>query len=219
MSYFSQMAGLAVQNFPSAAVGIVIAVALIRGIAGRSGTSLGNFWQDLVRTILWVLLPLSFVASLVLVSQGSIQNFSHYLSFHGIQGLAQTIAMGPVASQEAIKMLGTNGGGFFNTNSAHPFENPNGLHELLRDAPGADHPGGAGLHLRQDGRQPPSGLCHLLNDDDHVPGSGDRLLHRRGPRFARHSTRPVSHHRHRRLYRRQLGRQGATLRHRRIGAL
>jgi K+-transporting ATPase ATPase A chain len=127
MSYFSQMAGLAVQNYASAAVGIVVAVALIRGIASRSGSSLGNFYHDVVRTILWVLLPLSFVISLVLVSQGSIQNFSHYLSFHGIQGLAQTIAMGPVASQEAIKMLGTNGGGFFNTNSAHPFENPTGF--------------------------------------------------------------------------------------------
>jgi K+-transporting ATPase ATPase A chain len=124
MSYFSQMAGLAVQNYASAAVGIVVAVALIRGIASRSGSSLGNFYQDVVRTILWILLPLSFLISLVLVSQGSIQNFSHYLSFHGIQHLAQTIAMGPVASQEAIKLLGTNGGGFFNTNSAHPFENP-----------------------------------------------------------------------------------------------
>jgi K+-transporting ATPase ATPase A chain len=127
MTYFSQMAGLTVQNYASAAVGIVVAVALIRGIAGRSGSSLGNFYQDVVRTILWILLPLSFVISLVLVSQGSIQNFSHYLSFHGIQHIAQTIAMGPVASQEAIKMLGTNGGGFFNTNSSHPFENPTGF--------------------------------------------------------------------------------------------
>jgi potassium-transporting ATPase potassium-binding subunit len=127
MTYFSQMAGLTVQNYASAAVGIVVAVALIRGISGRSGSSLGNFYQDVVRTILWVLLPLSFVISLVLVSQGSIQNFSHYLSFTGITHLTQTIATGPVASQEAIKMLGTNGGGFFNTNSAHPFENPTGF--------------------------------------------------------------------------------------------
>ncbi len=124
MSYFSQMAGLTVQNFLSAGVGIVVAVALIRGIIGRSGKSLGNFWQDLMRTILWVLTPISFVVALVLVFQGSIQNFSHYLTFNGPTGLANTIAMGPVASQEAIKMLGTNGGGFFNTNSAHPFENP-----------------------------------------------------------------------------------------------
>ena len=127
MSYFSQMAGLTVQNFLSAGVGIAVAVALIRGIIGRSGKSLGNFWQDLIRTVLWVLTPISFVVALVLVFQGSIQNFSHYLSFNGLTGLANQIAMGPVASQEAIKMLGTNGGGFFNTNSAHPFENPTGF--------------------------------------------------------------------------------------------
>ncbi len=127
MSYFSQMVGLAVQNFASAGVGIVVAVALIRGIIQKSGKSLGNFWQDIVRTILYVLLPISFLLAIVLVFQGSIQNFSHYLSFKGITGLGQQIAMGPVASQEAIKMLGTNGGGFFNTNSAHPFENPTGF--------------------------------------------------------------------------------------------
>ncbi|HEY5317282.1 MAG TPA: potassium-transporting ATPase subunit KdpA [Solirubrobacteraceae bacterium] len=127
MSYFSQMVGLTVQNFLSAGVGIVVAVALIRGIVGRSGKSIGNFWQDMVRTILWVLTPISIVVALVLVWQGSIQNFSHYLTVNGITGLGQHIAMGPVASQEAIKLLGTNGGGFFNTNSAHPFENPNGF--------------------------------------------------------------------------------------------
>ncbi len=131
MSYFSQMAGLTVQNFLSAGVGIVVAVALIRGIIGRSGTSLGNFWQDLVRTVLWVLTPISFLVALVLVFQGSIQNFSHYLNFNGPTGLANTIAMGPVASQEAIKLLGTNGGGFFNTNSAHPFENPTGFTNFI----------------------------------------------------------------------------------------
>ncbi len=127
MSYFTQMAGLTVQNFLSAGIGIAVAIALIRGIIGRSGKSLGNFWQDLVRTVLWVLTPISFVVALVLVFQGSIQNFSHYASFNGVTGLANTIAMGPVASQEAIKELGTNGGGFFNTNSAHPFENPTGF--------------------------------------------------------------------------------------------
>jgi K+-transporting ATPase ATPase A chain len=125
MTYFSQMVGLTVQNFASAAVGIVVAVALIRGIIGRSGHSLGNFYEDFTRTVLYVLVPISFVSALVLVSQGSIQNFAHYVSVHGISGVMQTIAMGPVASQEAIKMLGTNGGGFFNVNSAHPFENPN----------------------------------------------------------------------------------------------
>jgi K+-transporting ATPase ATPase A chain len=124
MSYLSQMIGLTVQNWLSAGVGIVVAVALIRGIVGRSGKSIGNFWQDLVRTVLYVLAPLSVIAAIVLVAQGVIANFSNYLTVHTVTGLTQSIAMGPVASQEAIKMLGTNGGGFFNTNSAHPFENP-----------------------------------------------------------------------------------------------
>ncbi len=131
MSYFSQMAGLTVQNFLSASVGIVVAVALIRGIVSRSGRSLGNFWRDLIRTILYVLMPLSVLVALVLVFQGATANFSSYLTVHGITGLTQTIAMGPVASQEAIKLLGTNGGGFFNVNSAHPFENPTGFTNLV----------------------------------------------------------------------------------------
>jgi potassium-transporting ATPase potassium-binding subunit len=131
MSYFSQMAGLTVQNFLSAGVGIAVAVALIRGIIGRSGREIGNFWYDLVRTVLWVLTPIAFVVALVLVFQGSIQNFSPYLNATGLTHLPQQIAMGPVASQEAIKELGTNGGGFFNTNSSHPFENPTGFSNLV----------------------------------------------------------------------------------------
>jgi potassium-transporting ATPase potassium-binding subunit len=124
MSYLSQMIGLTVQNWLSAGVGIVVAVALVRGIISRSGKGIGNFWQDIVRTVLYVLGPLSVVIALVLASQGVLANISSYLHVHTITGLSQTIGMGPVASQEAIKMLGTNGGGFFNTNSAHPFENP-----------------------------------------------------------------------------------------------
>ncbi len=131
MSYFSQMVGLAVQNFASAAVGISVAVALIRGIAARSGKSLGNFYFDVIRTILYVLLPLSIIVAVLLLSQGVIQNFHAYVSFRGLSGLVQTIAQGPVASQEAIKELGTNGGGFFNVNSAHPFENPTGFSNFL----------------------------------------------------------------------------------------
>jgi potassium-transporting ATPase potassium-binding subunit len=127
MTYFSQMAGLAVQNFVSAAVGIVVVIALIRGIAARSAGSLGNFWQDLVRCILYVLLPLSVVGAIVLVSQGVIQNFSAYATAHTLVGGSQLIPFGPVASQEIIKELGTNGGGFFNANAAYPFENPNAL--------------------------------------------------------------------------------------------
>jgi K+-transporting ATPase ATPase A chain len=131
MSYLSQMLGLTVQNWLSAGVGIVVAVALIRGIIGRSGKSLGNFWQDLVRTVLYVLAPISVLGALVLVSQGVIENFTTYLTAHTITGLTQSIAMGPVASQEVIKLLGTNGGGFFNVNSAHPFENPTAFTNLV----------------------------------------------------------------------------------------
>ncbi len=131
MSYLSQMAGLTVQNFLSAGVGIVVAAALIRGIVGRAGKGIGNFWQDIVRTILYVLLPISIVGALVLASQGVIANLSNYLVVHTITGLQQAIAMGPVASQEVIKLLGTNGGGFFNVNSAHPFENPTGFTNLF----------------------------------------------------------------------------------------
>jgi K+-transporting ATPase ATPase A chain len=131
MSYLSQMLGLTVQNWLSAGIGIVVAVALVRGIVSRGGKGIGNFWQDLVRTILYVLAPVSIVGALVLVSQGVIQNFSTYLTAHTVTGLTQSIAMGPVASQEVIKELGTNGGGFFNVNSAHPFENPTAFTNLF----------------------------------------------------------------------------------------
>ncbi len=127
LTYFAQMAGLAVQNFVSAAVGIAVVVALIRGIVARSGRELGNFWKGLVRILLYILLPVSIVAALFLVSQGVIQNFDHYTVIHTLAGGTQTLAQGPVASQEVIKELGTNGGGFFSVNSAHPFENPSGL--------------------------------------------------------------------------------------------
>jgi K+-transporting ATPase ATPase A chain len=132
MTYFSQMAGLAVQNFISAAVGISVAIAVIRGFASRSGSSLGNFWQDLTRTLLYVLVPISFVGALFLVSQGVIQNLSPYETFTTVGGAEQTLAFGPVASQEVIKLLGTNGGGFFNVNSAMPFENPSGLSNFVQ---------------------------------------------------------------------------------------
>ena len=124
MSYFSQMTQLAFHNFVSAAVGMALAVALVRGISRRSAGRLGNFWADLVRGTLYVLLPISLVLALIMVQQGVIQNFQPYLEVTTLEGAKQTIAMGPVASQEAIKQLGTNGGGFFNANAAHPFENP-----------------------------------------------------------------------------------------------
>jgi K+-transporting ATPase ATPase A chain len=144
MSYLTQMLGLATHNFWSAAVGMAMAVAFIRGIARREAKTLGNFWVDLTRSTLWILIPLSIVLSVALVSQGVIQNFRPYDTAKliepqkvvGADGkpttvTTQTIAQGPTASQEAIKMLGTNGGGFFNANSAHPFENPTPLSNLL----------------------------------------------------------------------------------------
>ena len=124
MSYFSQMTQLAFHNFVSAAVGMAVAVAVVRGLSRTSAGRLGNFWVDLVRGTLYVLLPLSLVVSIVLVQQGVIQNFKPYEQLTTLEGAKQVVAMGPVASQEAIKQLGTNGGGFFNANSAHPFENP-----------------------------------------------------------------------------------------------
>jgi len=135
MSYFTQMTALAVQNFVSAAVGICVAFALIRGLTRKLSPGIGNFWVDLVRITLYVLLPISFVLALVLVSQGMIQNFSAYVAVSPLDTAAQpeqTLAMGPVASQVAIKMVGTNGGGFFNANAAHPFENPNSLSNFLQ---------------------------------------------------------------------------------------
>ncbi|MFO1340901.1 MAG: potassium-transporting ATPase subunit KdpA [Burkholderiaceae bacterium] len=161
MSYLTQMLGLTVQNFLSAATGIVVAIALVRGFARHSAQAIGNVWVDLTRATLWVLLPLSFVFALVLGSMGVIQNFSGYTEVQTVEpvtwqepavgadgqpvkddqgrpvmvdktGSTQTLAMGPVASQLAIKMLGTNGGGFFNANSAHPFENPTPLSNFLQ---------------------------------------------------------------------------------------
>ncbi len=145
MSYLTQMLGLATHNFWSAGVGLALAIAFIRGIARREMKTLGNFWVDLTRGTLWVLLPISIIFALVLVSQGVVQNFRPYdtaklvepQTVTGTDGkpsavTTQTIAQGPVASQEAIKMLGTNGGGFFNANSAHPFENPTPLSNFLQ---------------------------------------------------------------------------------------
>ncbi|MGD0157789.1 MAG: potassium-transporting ATPase subunit KdpA [Terracidiphilus sp.] len=124
MSYFTQMAGLAYHNFLSAAVGISVAIALVRGIARRESKTIGNFWVDATRSCLYVLLPLSVVFALLLVGQGVPQNLRPYTAAQTLEHLTQTIAQGPVASQEVIKELGTNGGGFFSANSAHPFENP-----------------------------------------------------------------------------------------------
>jgi len=132
MSYLVEMAGLTVHNFLSAATGIALAVALVRGFARRSAKGVGNFWVDMTRCTLYILLPLSIVVGLFFVWQGMPQNLLPYTAAHTLEGAVQTIGQGPVASQEVIKMMGTNGGGFFNTNSAHPFENPNAITNLVQ---------------------------------------------------------------------------------------
>jgi potassium-transporting ATPase potassium-binding subunit len=131
MSFFSQMAGLAVQNFVSAGVGMAVLAAVIRGFSRRETTKLGNFWVDLTRTLLYVLLPLSVIGTLLLVSQGVAQTFTGSVDLTSVKGFAQSLALGPVASQIAIKQLGTNGGGFFNVNSAFPFENATGFSNFV----------------------------------------------------------------------------------------
>jgi K+-transporting ATPase ATPase A chain len=132
MSYFVQMAALAVQNFASAAAGIAIAVAVIRGFARQEKKTIGNFWVDVTRATVYVLLPMCIIGGLLFVSQGAVQNLHPYTEATTVEGAKQIIAQGPVASQEVIKQLGTNGGGFFNANSAHPFENPTPLSNLLQ---------------------------------------------------------------------------------------
>jgi K+-transporting ATPase ATPase A chain len=131
MSYFTQIAGLAYHNFVSAAAGIAVAIAFIRGIVQKEKDTIGNFWVDLVRATLWVLLPIAVAGSLFLVSQGVVQNLKPYDAVQTVEGPKQVIAQGPVASQEIIKQFGTNGGGFFNANSAHPYENPTPLSNFL----------------------------------------------------------------------------------------
>jgi len=131
LSYFVQMIGLTLQNFVSAATGIAVIIAVLRGISRKNTDKLGNFWSDLTRSTLYILLPLSILFAVVLVGQGVVQNFSSYETVHTLQGADQVLPMGPAASQIAIKQLGTNGGGFFNANSAHPFENPTPFSNFL----------------------------------------------------------------------------------------
>ncbi|HFZ8993695.1 TPA: potassium-transporting ATPase subunit KdpA [Citrobacter freundii] len=132
LSYFSQMVGLTVQNFLSAATGIAVVFALIRGFVRQSACTVGNAWVDLVRITLWILFPIALLIALFFIQQGALQNLRPYQPFTTLEGVQQLLPMGPVASQEAIKMLGTNGGGFFNANSAHPFENPTALTNLVQ---------------------------------------------------------------------------------------
>ena len=164
MSHLTQMAGLTVQNFVSAAVGISVAIAFVRGLVRRQSETIGNFWVDLVRTTTRVLLPLAFVVALLLVSQGVVQTLRGPATAQTLEGASQEIYRAPVASQEAIKELGTNGGGIANANSAHPFENPTGVHELRRVAGDPADPVRAHLCVRSVGGQPASGLGALRSD-------------------------------------------------------
>jgi len=166
MSYLSQMMALAVQNFVSASVGIAVSIALVRGLAHKRSATIGNFWVDTFRGVIYILLPASIVLTLVFVSQGAIETLQGPVVVHdALTGIHQTILRGPVASQEVIKQLGTNGGGFFNANSGHPFENPSGLTNLLEiylvlAIPFAPH-----LHLWQDGGLGATGRGDPRGDD------------------------------------------------------
>ena len=160
MSHLTQMSGLAVQNFVTAAAGLAVAVALVRGITRRRSETIGNFWVDLTRAVTRILLPLSIVLALVLVSRGAIQSLHGFTEAQTLQGATQSIPGGPFASQEAIKELGTNGGGTLNANSAHPFSNPDAVHEPARDLRSAPDPVRARLRVRPPRRR-------------HAPGMGD----------------------------------------------
>ena len=170
MTYLSQMAGLAVQNFVSAAVGMAVLVAVIRGIRSRAGSSLGNFWQDLTRTLLYILLPIAFVGALVLVSQGVIQNLSGYQDVSTVGGRSQSLAMGPVASQVVDQAAGYQRRWLLQRQLRLPVREPDRLLGLRRDALHPADPGGPRVHLRAHGRQPPPGLGAVLGDG----GADDR---------------------------------------------
>ena len=169
MSYLTQMAGLAVQNFVSAAVGISVAVALIRGLARRRAATIGNFWVDLVRTCVRILLPLAVVLTVVLVSQGAIQTLRGPETATTLEAATQSIPGGPFAGQEAIKELGTNGGGTLNANSAHTVRQPERVHEPPADGLHPAHPVRAHLRLRTHGQGPEAGLGRVRR---HVPAVG-----------------------------------------------
>ena len=216
LSYFAQMAGLTVQNFVTPAVGICALVAMTRGIIARSGEGLGNFWQDLVRSLYYVLLPLSIVVALILVSQGVLQTLGGAVTATTLEGANQTLALGPVASQIAIKQLGTNGGGFFNVNSAMPFENATALSNFVEALSLILIPAALTYtYGRMVGRQRQGWaifaamlIVWVALDRGHLPG-----------RAARHPGRARGrepHRRARRVDRRQPGGQGAAKRYRRI---
>ncbi len=185
LSYLVQMAALAVQNFVSAAVGIAVAVAMIRGFARHTSKTIGNFWADLTRCTLYILLPISIVAALFFVWQGSIQNFKGPDTVQTVEGTPQTIEQGPLASQLAIKMLGTNGGGYFNANSAHPYENPTPLSNLHTDVADLRPRRRVDLQVWKDGPRYAAGLGDIRDHECAFPGRGRHLLLGRAKRKSR----------------------------------
>ena len=180
MSYLTQMTALTVHNFVSAATGIALAIALIRGFARRSAQTIGSFWVDLTRCVLYILLPISVIVGLLFIWQGTPENLHAYTDITTLDGGKQLIAQGPVASQEVIKMMGTNGGGFMNANSAHPFENPNAADQPDPDAADLFDRRGPDQRVRPHGRQPASGLGDLRGDGRSVPRRRCHGLQRRG---------------------------------------
>ena len=213
LSYFSQMAGLTVQNFVSAATGMAVAVAVVRGFAARSAGTIGNFWVDLTRSVLYVLLPLSILLAVALVIEGVPQSLAPYTEATTLEGAEQVIAQGPVASQVAIKQLGTNGGGFFGINSAHPLENPTPASNLLQCVAILLIPVAFVLPVRADGRGPAAGARPLRGDGDPVPRRA------RGHPCRRDGGKPAAGLAADRPGRRQHGGQGGALRRGALGAL
>ena len=215
LTYFAQMAGLAVQNFVSAAVGIAVVVALIRGIVARSGRELGNFWQDLVRILLYVLLPISIVGALFLVSQGVIQNLSHATVVHTLTGGTQILGPGPGRLAGGDQGARHQRRRLLQRQLGLPVRERERPDQLLRDAADPDHPGQPHLHLRAHGRQPAPGLGDLLGDVRPLHRRRRRRLHGRAARHRRPARGRPPHPRLPRLDRRQHGGQGAALRGRR----
>ena len=156
MSYFSQIGVLTVQQFVSAAVGIAVAIAMVRGFSRRNSPTIGNFWVDITRCMLYILLPIAFLAGIVIVGQGAVQTLAGPVDIHdSLNGVTQTIPRGPAGFMGTIMQLGTNGGGFFNVDLAHPFENPTAFTNLALHLAHPLHPVLAHLHLRQDGEEHP----------------------------------------------------------------
>ena len=219
MSYLTQMAGLTVHNFVSAATGIALAIALIRGFARRSAQTIGNFWVDLTRGTLYVMLPLSIVVALALVWHSACRRISAPNRATTLEGAKQVIAQGPVASQIAIKQLGTNGGGFFNVNSAHPFENPNAITNFVEMWSILAISAALTYTFGPHGARPASGLGALRRHGDSVSGRAhDLLLGRVAPAILP-LPRSMSTRRRAPAGRRQHGGQGGPLRHRQLHTL